>query len=492
MESPEIRHDAGTDRLTDFAPNPIGDLLDSGPDESLFRAHFESLPGAAYIWRRAGADFVIVARNKAARERVRTTALEFVIGASAAQLQGDQLDFVSLLDRCARAGRSERVETDYRYQSGLVRRLSVTLIPIAPDHVVHHTEDVTDRHEAEQALRASEARARALMEAHPDTLLCVSRDGVYLDAHISERVQRELPIRKENYIGRRVEEVFEPEFAEIHGRCRRKALDTGVVQTWDFTRVIDGQRRYVQARFVRCGADEVLVTVTDVTDRVDVEREILQSIERERSMIGHDLHDGLGQLLTGVKLMLEPLRKKWPAQTGRDGANLQQAVDLINQSIAQTSELARGLSPMPWEAGLPLCSALAQLTERSRAFGLACRIEVVPELDRLDEEASSNLFRIAQEAMTNSIKHGCASELHVHCRSEANGVTLLIEDDGVGFDAEQPRGGGMGLHIMRYRARVLGGAMKFSNRPGGGAVVECFCPFPQHNRARISRSSPAV
>lgn len=479
------------EQADDALPYRIDDLLESGAPEDLFRAHFESLPGAAYIWKRAGDDFLIVARNKAARERVRVTAKEFVMGASARDLQPEQLNFVEMLERSSRTGESERVELDYRYQSGVVRRISVTLVPIAPDYVVHHTEDITDRHHAEQALRTSEARTRALMEAHPDTLLCVSRDGIYLDAHLSEKAQREVPYRKEHYIGRRVDEVFEPEFAEMHSRCRRLALDTGTVQTWDFTRLVDGQRRYVQARFVGCGPDEVLVTVTDVTDRVDVESEIVQGVERERNKIGHDLHDGLGQLLTGVKLMLEPLRKKWPAYAGRDGANLQQAVDLINQAIAQTSELARGLSPMPPEAGLALHEALEQLAERTRVFGVECMLQLVPQLDRFDDDSAAQIYRIVQEAMTNTVKHGQAKTIRLHCRAEANGVTIAIEDDGIGLDgASSATGAGMGLHIMRHRARVLGGEMKLWSRPSGGTVVECFCPFPQRNRARMSRSLP--
>src|SRR5690606_15932524 len=148
-------------------------------------------------------------------------------------------------------------------------------------------------------------------------------------------------------VGKRVDELFDEEFARMHALYRAKALESGGVQKWEYTRIVNGIRRFVESRFVRIGEDQVMVTVTDVTERVDLERQIVSSVERERYHIGHDLHDGLGQILTGVKLMLEPLRKKLPADASLDGSNLQQAIDLINQAIAQTSELARGLSPVP-------------------------------------------------------------------------------------------------------------------------------------------------
>jgi len=475
--APGGARDARPARVDSDEAHTIEGLLKSGFGESLFRAHFENLPGPAYIWRRADADFKLVACNKAAVERVRAVAKEFVIGCSAAELQ-QGLNFVGLLDECLRSGRVLQIEIDYRYQSGITRRLSVTLIPIHSEHVVHHTEDITERHEAEQALRASEARSRALMDAHPDMLMRVSRDGFYLDAHIPEQITRLLGFRAEHFVGKRIDDLFDAEFARTHALYRAKALETGDVQKWEYTRIVGGARRFVEARFVRSGENEVMVTVTDVTDRIDLERQIVSSVERERYHIGHDLHDGLGQILTGVKLMLEPLRKKLRASESLDGKNLQQAIDLINQAIAQTSELARGLSPVPREAGVTLRHALEQLAKRSQAvFGVKCRVHATAKLDQLSEESANNLYRIAQEAVTNAVKHGKATRVDIRASATADGLTMTVEDNGIGFKRTKTPSGGMGMHIMRYRARAIGGELTAVTRPGGGAIVSCFCSF---------------
>jgi PAS domain-containing protein len=122
--------------------------LGSGPDERLFRAHFENLPGPAYIWRRFGDDFELIAHNKAAGTLPESSGADF-LGASARALQGEYVAFLPLLHRCVDTVTVLREEIDYRYKSGTSKRLVVTLIPVTPDILVQHTEDITARYVAD-------------------------------------------------------------------------------------------------------------------------------------------------------------------------------------------------------------------------------------------------------------------------------------------------------------------------------------------------------
>jgi two-component system sensor kinase FixL len=451
-------------------------------DESLFRLHFENLPGPAYLWRRAEEGFDLIGYNRAASERGDAAAVG-ALGRGAGGDPAKSNDLQAGLRACLDSRAVTRHESDLQCGPGDVRRVVHTLVPVAADILVHHVEDITDGYRAAQALRESEARARAFLEANPDMLARVSRDGRYLAVHIPENVAQYLPMSREDFLGRTVMDLFDPEFAREHDRHRSRALETGEMQRWQYARLVDGKTRYLDARFIRSGNDEVVVAITDVTDRVDREREAVNAIDRERNRIGRDLHDGLGQLLTGIKLILEPMRKQFSAAAA---ANLEQALELVDLAIAQASELAKGLSPVPKQGGT-IAAALEELTRHARHFfHVDCSVTARNVPADLTDECAINLYRIAQEAITNAVKHGKAGKVEVRCAGEDDRLVLEIEDDG--FGGAGPKGSGMGLRIMRYRARAIGGELSIDTGMHGGTVVRCFCPLPA---GRGPRPAPA-
>jgi signal transduction histidine kinase len=309
-------------------------------------------------------------------------------------------------------------------------------------------------------------------------LLRVSREGRYLDVHIPENFAAFLPMSEASFLGKRVGDLFDAEFAHEHERYVLRAIETGEMQRWQYSSRLEGRRRYLEARFVSSGEDEVVVAVSDVTDRVELEREAVNAIERERSRIGRDLHDGLGQLLTGVKLMLEPVKRQMAGTEGQAKVNVERALELITLAIAQTSELARGLSPMPQEAGFTFANALEDLAKQAtKFFNVRCTATHDDVPDRLGNERSINLYRIAQEAVTNAVKHGKASRVDIDCRAANGRLVLSVQDDGIGIaDAD---GRGMGMQIMHYRARALDGELSVSPGPTRGTLVRCVCPLPR-------------
>ncbi|HEX5421086.1 MAG TPA: ATP-binding protein [Gammaproteobacteria bacterium] len=344
--------------------------------------------------------------------------------------------------------------------------------------------EAQDGYDTDQALRESETRARALIEASPDILMRVTREGMHIEVHVPERVAALFPRGQERLVGKNVADIFEPELAREHERCRCTAIDTGKMQRWQYSVHLDGRMRHLEARFVRSGDDEVVIAVSDVTERVDFEREAVNSIERERSRIGRDLHDGLGQLLTGVKLILEPVKKHVNAA---GSAKIEQALELINLAIAQTSELARGLSPVSKDGGFTFANALEQLAKQAgKFFHIKCSVTHRDLPDDLDEELAINLYRIAQEALTNSVKHGRSTEVQIHCRAETDLLVLVIEDDGAGIPEDCIRG--MGMHSMHCRARAIGGELLVGPGARGGTVVRCVCPLSERAEANRRRS----
>jgi signal transduction histidine kinase len=206
----------------------------------------------------------------------------------------------------------------------------------------------------------------------------------------------------------------------------------------------------------------------EIARREQLERELLAAADRERERIGRDLHDGLGQHLAaaaGVSLSLE------------ENAEARKITQLINQAIADTRLLARGLYPAALEIG-GLSIALEQLCSAVKpAFGIECRFVCSFSVVTPDRSAAEHLFRIAQEAVTNAVKHASPQCVVVGLTAVDDSVTLIVKDDGRGMAKQPPAKRGMGLHIMMYRAKLIGGQLDIESEPGSGTLVTCVAPL---------------
>ena len=211
-------------------------------------------------------------------------------------------------------------------------------------------------------------------------------------------------------------------------------------------------------------------------DRKRLEKEILEISEREQQRIGQDLHDDLGQQLAGIWCLSRVLESSLAAQNSPETKNAAKISTLLKDALALTRSLARGLQPIWLEAG-GLAAALDDLKQRSsQMFRVECRCECPPVLD-MDSKATAHLFRIAQEAVTNAIKHGQTKEIEIRISSNPHNTLLTVKDYGKGMTAPTLENMGMGLRIMKYRAAIIGGILSIkSNQNGRGTVVTCTIP----------------
>jgi PAS domain S-box-containing protein len=220
------------------------------------------------------------------------------------------------------------------------------------------------------------------------------------------------------------------------------------------------------------GQPYVIYVVQDVTERRALERELLEISNREQRRIGGDLHDGLGQELTGIALMLRGLASRAHRDQPVGAADLDEVVALVNGAIESTRALARGLSPVELDRG-GLVHALRTLAERARElYGLEVtfRSRLESELT-LDAAAATHLYRIAQEALTNAARHARARRVAVQFAVRGRATTLSVTDDGRGLSTSA--GTGMGLKIMRYRAQMIGGELTVGPAEPAGTRVAC-------------------
>ncbi|MDB5326429.1 MAG: multi-sensor signal transduction histidine kinase [Phycisphaerales bacterium] len=213
------------------------------------------------------------------------------------------------------------------------------------------------------------------------------------------------------------------------------------------------------------------LSLRDLSERRDLERDLLDIAEREQQRIGHDLHDGLGQELTGISMLSVALADELRGDGSPTGEHANQVADLIQEAIRHTRDLARGLVPVDLEDE-GLASALGRLAERvGRLPGVVCTFETSGK-PSTDAATNVHLYRVAQEAINNALRHGHAKSLSVLLHCSERKLSLSVADDGVGFSPDDAPAG-MGLRLMQYRARTIRATLDIRPAASGGTIVTC-------------------
>ena len=224
----------------------------------------------------------------------------------------------------------------------------------------------------------------------------------------------------------------------------------------------------------------------DITEVKRLEREVIDISETEQRRIGHDLHDGLGQELTGLAFLSQNVGRKLADDARPEAGELTRISSLINLAIEKTRDLAKGLSPVEWGPD-GLAAALQSLALRTaQLYGIPCEFRRGRFTAVESHVAAVHLYRIAQEALGNAARHSHANCIWISIEGAVGEVVLSVEDNGSGIANAQRNGKGMGLHLMPYRARTIGASFEIGPRPGGGTLVRCVyrhsVESPQNNR----------
>ncbi|MDZ4289500.1 MAG: ATP-binding protein [Prosthecobacter sp.] len=204
--------------------------------------------------------------------------------------------------------------------------------------------------------------------------------------------------------------------------------------------------------------------------------EVLGKTEREQRALGNDVHDDLGQQLAGIWCLSQAHESNLLAQEHPEQEEVSRITGLLKDAVAVTHTLARRLSPGAAHlGGMP--AALSDLAQRTAAtFKIACHWHC-PSVVALDDVRATQLFRIAQEAVTNAVQHGHAKEIEVDLSFDRKHIILSVIDNGTGISESSAKKGGVGVRMMMYRAGMLGGVLHIANaRSHPGTMVTCKIP----------------
>ena len=208
----------------------------------------------------------------------------------------------------------------------------------------------------------------------------------------------------------------------------------------------------------------------------ELEGQVLAMGERERYRIGADLHDGLGQQLTAIELMCAGLREDAAGEQPELAKGLERVSAMLREAVAQTRLLARGLVPVD-RGPEALQTGLAELAERTHSLGqVRCSFECAEPVRISNPEVAGHLYRIAQEATNNALKHARATRISLRLARKGDRILLEISDDGIGLPKEAGDGKGLGLGVMQHRAHVIGAELTVKSKRGEGVTISCVLP----------------
>jgi signal transduction histidine kinase len=220
-----------------------------------------------------------------------------------------------------------------------------------------------------------------------------------------------------------------------------------------------------------------------------LENELLEIAENERRSIGFDLHDDLGQKLTGASLMIKGLEQKLSNQSHPACADARRIQELIENIIHHTHNLAHQFSSLD-QQGDNLGSTLDGLAASVRKmFSIACNFHCEGTVPDLPANTLLQLYKIAQEAVSNAIKHGKASRVTISVACTEEHMSLAIRNDGKPFAIPAGAKNRMGLRIMKYRANTIGADLDIQGQPEGGTSVTCVLPIPGGTQRRRRHES---
>jgi two-component system, NarL family, sensor histidine kinase UhpB len=213
-----------------------------------------------------------------------------------------------------------------------------------------------------------------------------------------------------------------------------------------------------------------------MAERRRLEHELLEITEKERRRIGLDLHDDLGQKLTGIALMSKGLQVQLTRRGSEGAVEAARIHTLIQEALNQTRDLSHDLVTLDLEQQ-DLASAMERMVLHvKRTFNIGCRFECQTKAPALEANSVSQLYKITQEAVTNAIKHGKAKNVEIRLSNGGSHLLLSIRNDGAPFPSVVKANAGLGLRIMNYRAHLIGAALEVKPAERGGAVVTCFLP----------------
>lgn len=341
--------------------------------------------------------------------------------------------------------------------------------------------------QARDALRESEERNRGIVETAVNAIITINERGII--ENVNSATERMFGWTKDELTGQNVSILMPEPYRSQHDAYLSRYQHTGERKIIGIGREVIAQRKDGSVFPVDLSIGEVPLTggrrvftgiIRDITERKDLEQKILELSEEEQRRIGQDIHDDLCQQLAAIGCLAQVVQQKLRHAGNEDASSMSEIVHLVSQANSRAREMSRGLVPVVLESE-GLMSALGELAGGTeKIFRVSCRFWCDRPVLVRDNKTAVQLYRIAQEAVGNAIKHSHADRIELSLSTADGQIMLRIRDNGVGIPDHSPgRGTGLGLLTMNHRAKMLGGRLKVGPDEFGGTEVLCTVPLTE-------------
>lgn len=342
--------------------------------------------------------------------------------------------------------------------------------------------DMDQMIDIENRLEQNRAIAQAILQTSTDAIITAGEDGIIQS--VNSAAYKMFGYSEKELVGRNLRILMPFPYSVNHELYMKKVLITGENEIPGKGRETTGKRKDGSVFPIELAVSEIehngetiyAGIVKDLTARRTLEGRLIEISNEERRRIGRDLHDGLGQMLTGIRMLSENLARKLDAN-GAPGADEVQEIAMM---VREADELARSISRDMVQVDIAKRGLLVAVEELCRKTtkmtGIKCELLTTDTLEIENHSKALHLYRIVQEAVNNAIKHGSPDHVRVMLSKTAHHTSVVIDDDGDGFSDEKSDREGAGLQIMKHRAGVMGGILEFQRTEEGLTRVRCIVP----------------
>ena len=352
-------------------------------------------------------------------------------------------------------------------------------------HFVGVQNDITQRKNSEQALQKSEQRIRAILDTACDAIISIDQRGNIID--INPATETMFGYTQRELLYENISLLMPDPWSYEHDGYIRRNLETGDSQVIGSGRELvakrkDGSTFPIFLSLSQVDVDLFTGIIRDLSEQKELQKQVLEIAAQEGRRIGQELHDNIQQQLTGLGMMAKSVLTRLE-QLSRDNTALSdiasqvsEMAEGLNKSASDVYLLARGLVPVDIDAE-GLREALSELSSRiTMQYQRVCHFNSDGDVRVDDNFVATHLYRIAQEALNNAIKHSQSKQIEISLRGDAEKITLTVSDHGTGFKGTADAGSGLGIRIMRYRASMIGANVQFNDTEETGMQVVCILP----------------